>query len=234
MRRRLARNCVGLVGARAVRQEILRARLLRPVPAVATIKRWVKAAGLSRQAPPVPEKVSYPEPCLDQDRVLHAMDWIARYLAGGAKVFVCHTVDAQTRALWQTLRSDKTVASVLGHVLAVWQRLGLPDFLQLDNDAACTGGGKTPRRFGVVVRLALSLGIALIFTPRQSRSATGGSKVSMGCVPAASGTGIIVARWRRLGGRVRNLPLGMRTVIARPRWQGCRRRRRNAASSGSA
>lgn len=165
VRRRLARNCVGLVGARAVRQEILRARLLRPVPAVATIKRWVKAAGLSRQAPPVPEKVYYPEPCLDQDRVLHAMDWIARYLEGGAKVFVFHTVDAQTRALWQTLRPDKTVASVLGHVLAVWQRLGLPDFLQLDNDAAFNGGGKTPRRFGVFVRLALYLGIELIFTP---------------------------------------------------------------------
>jgi putative transposase len=165
VRRRLERHCVGLVGARTVWQEILRARLLRPVPAVATIKRWLKEAGLSRKAPPVPEKVYYPEPCLDQTRVGHGMDWIARYLEGGEKVFVFHTVDAQTRALWQTIGPDKTVASVLAHVLAVWQRLGLPDFLQLDNDSAFTGGGKTPRRFGVVVRLALCLGIELIFTP---------------------------------------------------------------------
>jgi len=165
VRRRLERHCVGLVGARSVRQEILRARLLRPVPAVATIKRWLKDAGLSRKALPAPEKVYYPAPCLAQTEVGHAMDWIARYLEGGEKVFVFHTVDTQTRALWQTLGPDKTVASVRAHIVAVWQRLGLPDFLQLDNDAAFTGGGKTPRRFGVVVRLALYLGIELIFTP---------------------------------------------------------------------
>ena len=49
--------------------------------------------------------------------------------------------------------------------MAVWQRLGLPDFLQLDNDSAFTGGQRTPRRFGALVRLALSLGTELIFTP---------------------------------------------------------------------
>lgn len=65
----------------------------------------------------------------------------------------------------QTLTTDKTGASLLRHVLEVWQKLGLPDFLQLDNDAAFNGGGKTPRRIGVFVRLALFLGIELIFTP---------------------------------------------------------------------
>jgi putative transposase len=165
VRRRLQCTCVGLVGARPVRQEILRARLLRPVPAVATIKRWLKAAGLSQKVPPVPEKVYYPEPRLGENGVLHGMDWIARYLEGGEKVFVFHTLDAQTRVLGQTIRRDKTVASVLDHVLAVWQRVGLPDVLQLDNDSAFTGGGKAPRRFGVLVRLALYLGIELLFTP---------------------------------------------------------------------
>jgi hypothetical protein len=93
------------------------------------------------------------------------MDWIARYLEGGQKVFVFHTVDTHTRALRQTIKPDKTVASLLGHVREVWQRLGVPDFLQLDNDSAFTGGQRTPRRFGAFVRLALYLGIELIFTP---------------------------------------------------------------------
>jgi hypothetical protein len=39
----------------------------------------------------------------------------------------------------------------------VWQKLGLPDFLQLDNDAAFTGSGKTPQRIGAFVRLALNI-----------------------------------------------------------------------------
>jgi putative transposase len=165
MRRRLARSCVGLVGARAVQQEIRRGRLLRPVPSLGTINRWLKEAGLIEHAPPAPEKVYYPAPCVGPGGVVQARDWIARYLEGGEKVFVFHTVDAHTRALQQTLKPDKTVASLLGHVGEVWQRLGVPDFLQLDNDSAFTGGQRTPRRVGVFVRLALYLGIELIFTP---------------------------------------------------------------------
>jgi len=165
VRRRLARSGVGLIGARAVQQEIRRGRLLRPLPSLGTINRWVKAAGLIETALPAPEKVYYPAPGVGQGVVLQAMDWIARYLEGGQKVFVFHTVDTHTRALRQTIQPDKTVASLLGHVREVWQRLGVPDFLQLDNDSAFTGGQRTPRRFGAFVRLALYLGIELIFTP---------------------------------------------------------------------
>ena len=164
VRSSLAHSGVGLVGARAVKQEILRRRLLRVVPSAATISRWLKDAGLIKTVVATPQKVYYPQP-VTQNRVLHAMDWIARYIEGGQKVFVFHTVDWQTRSLTQTLKPDKTVASVRAHALETWQRLGLPDFLQLDNDSAFNGGGKTARRFGVFVRLALYLGIELIFTP---------------------------------------------------------------------
>jgi len=165
LRRKLVRSCVGLVGARAVRQEILRCRLLREVPSVTTIKRWLQEAGLIKTAAPTPKKVYYPHPRLTKDRALHVMDWTARYLEGGEKVFAFHTVDWQTRALRQTLQADKTVASATGHVVETWRRLGVPDYLQLDNDSAFNGGGKTPRRFGAFVRLALYVGIELIFTP---------------------------------------------------------------------
>ena len=51
------------------------------------------------------------------------------------------------------------------HALAVWQDLGVPDFLHIDNDAAFTGLGKKARIFGTFVRLCLYLGIELIFIP---------------------------------------------------------------------
>lgn len=165
LRRKLARRCVGLVGARAVRQEIIRCRLLRDVPCVTTIKRWLKEAGLIKKASPTPKKVYYPQPRLTKDRALHVMDWTARYIEGGEKVFAFHTVDWQTRSLTQTIKADKTVKSAAHHVLETWRRLGLPDYLQIDNDSAFNGGGKTPRRFGAFVRLAMYLGIELIFTP---------------------------------------------------------------------
>ena len=46
VRRTLEKRQVGLIGARAVRQEVRQYRLLARVPALATINRWLKAAGL--------------------------------------------------------------------------------------------------------------------------------------------------------------------------------------------
>ena len=50
-------------------------------------------------------------------------------------------------------------------MLHTWKTLGIPHFLQLDNDAVFNGGYKAPRIFGQFVRLCLSLGIELIFLP---------------------------------------------------------------------
>src|SRR5207249_8413491 len=128
-----------------VRRELLRQHLVPTVPGLTTITRWVKQAGLVGSAHPAPSVAFYPQPRFGPGFVLHAMDWTARYLDGGAKVFAFHTVEAQTRALAQTIRTDKSTASVRRHALEAWQTVGLPDGLQLDNDSAFMGGERTPR-----------------------------------------------------------------------------------------
>lgn len=165
VRQRLQRAAVGLVGARAIGRELKQHHALKRVPSLATIKRWLKEAGVV--GPPAAQTTPayYPAPQLPAELVFHACDWTQRYLTGGVKVFAFHTVDLHTHALWQTVGRDKTTATVQAHALAVWQELGLPDFLQLDNDAAFTGLGRSPRVFGSFVRLALYLGIELIFIP---------------------------------------------------------------------
>jgi len=165
LRRAAEQRQVGLVGARALQQEIRQHHLLEPVPSQSTIKRILHRAGITH--PPVSEPRSgyYPEPERPEGAVWQACDWIARYLEGGAKVFVFHTVDIETRALWQTICPNKTVTSVHAHLLSTWQRLGLPHRLHLDNDAAFSGGERTKRRFGSVVRLCLYLGIQVVFLP---------------------------------------------------------------------
>lgn len=50
LRQHLERSTVGLVCARAIRREGMRRRLLRRVPALPTINRWLKRAGLIRTA----------------------------------------------------------------------------------------------------------------------------------------------------------------------------------------
>jgi hypothetical protein len=165
IRRRLEKAGTGLIGPRAIQQELRRHHRLRPGPSLATIKRWLRqlrpVAGTSDQAQPP----YYPHPRHVEGVIFQSCDWIARYLPGGDKVFAFHTVDWQSYALRQTIRTDKSTASACAHLLESCAAVGLPDFLQLDNDAAFTGLGATARVFGRFVRLALYLGIELIFIP---------------------------------------------------------------------
>jgi putative transposase len=163
-RQRLRKRRVGLSGPQAIQDELRHSHLVKQVPSLATIKRILHDAHLIHHPQP-PKRGYFPQPRPCSTYVLHAMDWTARYLRGGAKLFVFHTVDVQTRALTQTLHTDKRGATVRAHALAAWQQLGLPDGLQLDNDAAFNGGYKVPRVFGAFVRLCLYLGIEPIFLP---------------------------------------------------------------------
>lgn len=159
-RRRLVRQRVGLIGPRAIQREF--ERLGGVVPSLTTIKRVLQRRGLIPTAP-VPSY--YPRPLEVLDGVLHALDWTCRYLEAGVKVYAFHTLNLRTRACVQTIAADKQGPTVIRHLLQTWQTLGIPAFLQLDNDAAFCGGYKTPRRIGQVVRLCLYLGIELIFLP---------------------------------------------------------------------
>jgi putative transposase len=163
-RLRLLKRKVGLLGAQAIQEELRRARLLHHIPSLSTINRILHEAGLLTRPRPA-ASVYFPQPTPTASYVLQAMDWTARFLPGGTKVFAFHTLDLQTHALAQTLSIDKTTATVRQHALEVWQTLGLPDGLQMDNDAAFNGGYKVPRVFGAFVRLCLYVGIEPIFIP---------------------------------------------------------------------
>lgn len=165
-RRRLVNRHVGLIGPKAIQQELRAARLLRRIPSISTIRRILHEHGLIK--PPRPqEPVYFPQPTPTDHYVLHAMDWTARYLQGGTKVFAFHTIDLQTHAMQQTISTDKSGPTVRHHALEAWQTLGLPDGLQMDNDAAFCGGYKRPRVVGEFVRLCLYLGIEPIFIPER-------------------------------------------------------------------
>jgi putative transposase len=165
VRRYLRQRKVGLIGPKAIQRELRTQRLLRNIPSLATIKRILSEAGLTKRTPRPRPAGYYPRPTAAAEYVLHAMDWTARYLEGGAKVYAFHTLDLQTRACKQTMSTDKTSRSVQLHALEAWKTLGLPDGLQMDNDAAFCGGYKAPRVFGEFLRLCLYLGIEPIFIP---------------------------------------------------------------------
>lgn len=165
VRRRLERARVGTVGARAVFLELKRERLCIDVPAVSTIKRWLREAGFFQAKAEEKEAAYYPAPRFAQDIQYVSMDWVARYLEGGEKVFCFHALDHLTHALCQSISTSKTTDVACQHLVRSARELGVADFLQVDNDAAFTGLGRNTRVFGRFVRLALYLGMEMIFIP---------------------------------------------------------------------
>jgi putative transposase len=62
----------------------------------------------------------------------------------------------------QRTKGDKQVASSL---LRSWKTIGLPDFLQLDNELSFRGSNRYPRSPGLVIRLCLHFGVQPVFIP---------------------------------------------------------------------
>ncbi len=164
VRARLEKQKVGLIGARTVLRELRRGRLVTDWPSLSTIKRWLREAGCG-QSKKQESPAYYPALLFNAEFLFAACDWISRYITGGEKVFVFHTVDRHTRALSQSIEREKTAEVACTHLVQSLSELGLIDFLQIDNDAAFTGLGRKSRIFGRFVRVALSFGVELIFLP---------------------------------------------------------------------
>jgi putative transposase len=62
----------------------------------------------------------------------------------------------------QRRKDDGAVAQGL---IRCWKTMGIPDFLQLDNQLCFRGSNRHPRSFGIVLRLCLSFGIEVVFIP---------------------------------------------------------------------
>ena len=62
----------------------------------------------------------------------------------------------------QRTKQDRQIAS---NLLRCWKAVGLPDFLQLDNELSFRGSNKYPRSPGLVIRLCLHFGVTPVFIP---------------------------------------------------------------------
>jgi transposase len=163
--RRVQKRRWGLRGLGAIRRELRVTYHLRRLPSVSTIRRVLRAAGVFKRRRPTKPAGVYPQPRPTATYTIHAMDWTERFLRGGAKVYVFHTIDLITRACAQTIVPNKTAQSVRAHLQKVWKTRGIPQALQLDNDAAFYGSRRVPHHFGQVVRLCLYVGVEPIFIP---------------------------------------------------------------------
>lgn len=159
-----------LTGAQAIYYE-LQALGIDPVPPVRTIHSWLKAADLvtvsQRQvANPKPSK-PYPAPtCTTADEV-HQLDMKGPiYLTGsGQKHYLLALRDVHSKAVAMDATQNRQAETIVDFLVAAWQRLGIPQTLQMDNGLEFRGSNRYPRSFGKVVHLCVHVGVEPLFVP---------------------------------------------------------------------
>jgi len=150
------------VGARTIRRE-LEKRRVKPCPSLSTIQRILQRRGLTQPAPA--EARSYrPHPRATYPNAVQATDIVTRWLMGGEVVQTFTTVDHFTNTAYATPQPHKRAAAAHEHLLKTWQKMGLPDLAQFDNESAFSGG-RQPHRLSPIVRLCLYVGSDVLFTP---------------------------------------------------------------------
>lgn len=140
---------------------------LRPLPSLRTIGRILERHGLihRRTGRYEPKGKRYPALDAPHPGSVHQSDFVGPcYLRGPLRFYSFNTVDLATgRCGNEPIVHGKD--TLVDAVWATWLRLGLPKYLQVDNESVFYGSRRYPRGMGKLIRLCLPLGIEPCFIP---------------------------------------------------------------------
>jgi putative transposase len=167
-----------LIGAQAIHYE-LQALRSPEIPPVRTIHRWLVAGGLVQREPAAPTKhESKPIPLPQASAVNDVQQLDLKgpvYLRGsGHKYYLPVLRDRYSRRCAIGVLNSKEAQGIVNFLVASWVWLGLPKYMQIDNALELRGSNKYPRSFGRVVRVALDLGVEVVFNPPNEPWRNGG------------------------------------------------------------
>jgi transposase InsO family protein len=141
---------------------------VQPLPAIWTINRILHRHGLAGRHPYQPRGPPYPALAAQRPHQVHQLDLVGpRYLTGGERFYGVHLIDVHRHAVALAAVPSKQATAVVAALVAGWQKLGRPRYLQLDNELSCRGSNRHPRSFGLLIRLCLHLGVEVVFIPER-------------------------------------------------------------------
>jgi putative transposase len=165
VRKRLLRQKYAQRGASAAQWELRRLGV-HPLPGIWTINRIIKRHKLRRTVLRKLPRPSYPKIESPKPGVSQQMDLVGpRYLQSGDRFYGIHLIDAYCNAVALETITTKHYSAICQALLGQWQRLGVPRYLQLDNELSFRGSNRHPRTFGLLVRLCLHVGTEVVFIP---------------------------------------------------------------------
>lgn len=88
-----------------------------------------------------------------------------RYIKGDGKFYALNVMDLYSHQVYLESQRTKADDQVAFSLMRCWKAIGMPDFLQMDNELSFRGSNRYPRSFGIVLQLCLYYGIQPIFIP---------------------------------------------------------------------
>lgn len=99
---------------------------------------------------------------------LQQMDFVGpRYIKNLGRIYWLNIIDLDTRLAAVYPVMGKSSDLILPCLVDFWQKYGIPDFLQMDNELSFRGNNRYKHCYGKVVRLCLINQIKPIFIPVQ-------------------------------------------------------------------
>jgi putative transposase len=134
-----------------------------PVWSIARVLNRNQLVRKKRKAPYVAKGKKYPY----EYTLCHQMDYVGpRYLSCKARYYFLNLIDSDTHWSQISISENQTSAFACKKLIRFWKIVGIPDFLQMDNDPAFWGSIKVPNAVGKVIRLCLSLKVTPVFIPQ--------------------------------------------------------------------
>jgi len=166
-RKRLKATKYAQIGACAIQWDIK--KLGTEPPPVWTINRILKRNDLvSKKKPYEPKGKSYPEiAAFLEINTLHQVDLIGpRYIKGDGRFYSLNAIDVYGHRVKLNPIRSKRDEEIANRLISTWKTLGIPEYIQFDNELSFHGSHRHPHSLGLVLRLCLSLGIQPVFIPQ--------------------------------------------------------------------
>ena len=164
-RRSLARRHL-FCGAQAIAWELHELGLAPP--SVRTISRVLERHGLitRQRGRYVPTGTAYPALRAERPGHVHQTDFVGPcFLRGPVRFYNLHSVDLATGRCGVQQLANRSSQPTLDALWAIWLRLGIPDYQQIDNEMVFYGSRAHPRGLGPLIRLCLAMQVEPWFIP---------------------------------------------------------------------
>jgi IS30 family transposase len=159
-----------LVSAEAIYYE-LRDLGVVPLPPPRTIHFWLKQAGEieTQQTPPKASNPTYPALPSQAVNAVHELDLKGPFYLkdSSQKYYLIVLRDVFGKKVALQVLKEKEMEQIIDFLVATWQKIGLPEFLQMDNGLEFRGSNAYPRSLSRLMRVCLDVKVQPAFIPKS-------------------------------------------------------------------